>query len=172
MVSRPHCSMWVYHTVPFRVVQSSNHRSTTLYSKLSTQTPPYHEDNCLVTIDLGVRSIDSEQSTYSVTSYKWSGATHILDVWSWLVQKPAWCSPRFNCHQTFFFVRRRSLGMKLQGRLMQTQVLHILLTSFSWSCVRTEGTSAQVAGGERPRKLNWLKMVALWFRGFGTYECV
>ena len=34
------------------------------------QTPPSHEDNCLVTIDLGVKSIDSVQSTYSATSYK------------------------------------------------------------------------------------------------------
>ena len=28
-----------------------------------------------------------------------------------------------------------------------------------------------MGGGERPRKLNWLKMVALWFKGFETYEC-
>ena len=34
------------------------------------QTPPSHEDNCLVTINLGVKSIDSVQSTYSATSYK------------------------------------------------------------------------------------------------------
>ena len=34
------------------------------------QTPPSHEDNCLVTINLGVRSIDSVQSTHNATSYK------------------------------------------------------------------------------------------------------
>ena len=40
------------------------------FCETCAQTPPSHEDNCLVTIDLGVRIIDSVQSTYNATSYK------------------------------------------------------------------------------------------------------